>query len=374
MKLSISMSIFPDPTLPGKLGNPSMQLGEDPRLDARCIAGMLTPYGMDKDPPADGLTIDSTYEEILAGTDKAEPVFQGLIAQWCKDVPPIGVDLEERTETIAGVDGNEIKLFITRPAGSEGKPLPCFYHTHGGGMAILHAADVNYVYWRGRLSATGAVVVGVEFRNAAGALGPHPFPAGLNDCYAGLEWTFAHKAALGISTIVITGESGGGNLALATTMKAQRAGALHLVDGVYAQCPYIAGPAKYRARSHLSMRENDKYFLDCDAMGRNATVYVAPGSGCSESDSLAWPSYATVEELSGLPPHAISVNELDPLRDEGLEHYRKLVAAGVSVYARTVNGSIHAGDVGAMATWCPEACANTVADIKSFSDGLSGVR
>ena len=53
--------------------------------------------------------------------------------------------------------------------------------------------------------------MGVEFRYAAGALGPHPFPAGLNDCYAGLEWTFANKAALSISTIVVTGESGGGN-------------------------------------------------------------------------------------------------------------------------------------------------------------------
>ena len=53
--------------------------------------------------------------------------------------------------------------------------------------------------------------MGVEFRNAAGALGPQPFPAGLNDCYAGLEWTFANKATLRISTIVVTGESGGGN-------------------------------------------------------------------------------------------------------------------------------------------------------------------
>ena len=33
---------------------------------------------------------------------------------------------------------------------------------------------------------------------------------------------------------------------------------------------------------------------------------------------LAWPYHATVEELADLPPHIISVNELDPLRDEGL--------------------------------------------------------
>jgi acetyl esterase len=131
------------------------------------------------------------------------------------------------------------------------------------------------------------------------------------------------------------------------------------------------------------MVENDGMFLGMHTMAVLADTYVTSEQNHSgdksaedknEQNPLAWPLYADKELLTGLPPMAISVNELDPLRDEGLEHYRKLVAAGVSVYARTVNGSIHAGDVGAMATWCPEACANTVADIKSFSDGLSGVR
>ena len=43
--------------------------------------------------------------------------------------------------------------------------------------------------------------------------------------------------------------------------------------------------------------------------------------------------------------HVISVNELDPLRDEGLDYYRKLLKAGVSAVSRTVNGTCHAGDV-----------------------------
>jgi len=51
---------------------------------------------------------------------------------------------------------------------------------------------------------------------------------------------------------------------------------------------------------------------------------------------------ATDEELSGLPPHIISVNELDPLRDEGLMYYRRLLAAGVPAAGRVVVGSCHA--------------------------------
>ena len=49
------------------------------------------------------------------------------------------------------------------------------------------------MHWRDDLAATGMVVVGVEFRNAAGALGPHPFPAGLNDCASGAQWAIANK-------------------------------------------------------------------------------------------------------------------------------------------------------------------------------------
>ena len=76
---------------------------------------------------------------------------------------------------------------------------------------------------------------------------------------------------------------------------------------------------------------------------------------------------ATLEDLrTGLPPHVISVNELDPLRDEGLAYYRKLAAAGNSVQARTVNGTCHAGDVifrGAM----PEVYAATAAALRDFA-------
>ena len=40
----------------------------------------------------------------------------------------------------------------------------------------------------------------------------------------------------------------------------------------------------------------------------------------------------------------ISVNELDPLRDEGIAYYRKLAAAGVQAIGRTVLGTSHAAD------------------------------
>ena len=119
--------------------------------------------------------------------------------------------------------------------------MPGILHIHGGGMVFLEAAAGNYQRWRDELAATGLVVVGVEFRNASGKHGPHPFPAGLNDCSSALQWMHDHRGDLGIDKIVVSGESGGGNLTLATTLKAKRDGKLEQIDGVYAQCPYISG-------------------------------------------------------------------------------------------------------------------------------------
>ncbi|MCP4083552.1 MAG: alpha/beta hydrolase [Actinomycetia bacterium] len=84
---------------------------------------------------------------------------------------------------------------------------------------------------------------------------------------------------------------------------------------------------------------------------------------------MAWPYHAPTADLEGLPPHVISVNELDPLRDEGLAYFHELLAAGVSAVSRTVNGTCHAGDCifrGAM----PDVYAATIRDIKSFADSL----
>tara|TARA_A100000164_G_scaffold304301_1_gene280221 strand:+ start:173 stop:400 length:228 start_codon:yes stop_codon:yes gene_type:complete len=48
--------------------------------------------------------------------------------------------------------------------------------------------------------------------------------------------------------------------------------------------------------------------------------------------------------LEGLPPHAITVNELDPLRDEGLAYSDKLKKAGISVSSKIIQGTVHAAE------------------------------
>ena len=241
------------------------------------MVAALAPFGMDTataPPPMDSSAPLETRLEFCA---TAETGFKALFDALITGLPEIG-GLTSSTETIQGVDGDQIQLYIARPADASG-PLPCVLHIHGGGMVMLRAASTAYVRFREELAATGVVVIGVEYRNGGGVLGNYPFPAGLNDCASALDWVHSHRDQLGITTITVAGESGGGNLALATTLKAKQDRHLHMIDGVYAMVPYISGAYGWseadRARELPSLVENDGYFISC-ATGRHHGVGLRP--------------------------------------------------------------------------------------------------
>ncbi len=352
------------PLLPGRLGTPEMSLGTDPRADPRMVA-VLKAFGL-ADLPADSpVTSSTSLEDLLGFCNEAEPGYNMMFEMLDADLPEI-TNVERSVEVIRGQDNNDITLYIHKPTATDG-PIPGLLHLHGGGMVILEASGLGYMRWRDELASTGMFVVGVEFRNGGGKQGPHPFPAGLNDCQAGLQWMHDRRDELALSKIIVSGESGGGNLTLATTLKAKRDGRLDQIQGVYAQCPYISNAYTEKDPSLPSLYENYGYFLDVENMGALARVYDPDNEHAA--NPLAWPLHATADDLSGLPPHVISVNELDPLRDEGLAYYRKLLAAGVPVTSRTVNGTCHAGDCLLRAAMA-DVYLTTIRDIKSFADAI----
>jgi len=358
----------PPDVRPGRLGDHHLELRTDPRSDPRMVAA-LAPFGLDgagAPPPVDR---NSPREAQLAFLVEAEAGFEAVFAALMVDLPPVE-GVERSTETFTGPGGDEITLFISRPSGAAG-PLPGVLHIHGGGMVILSAAGPAYARIRDEIAATGVVVVGVEYRNGAGVLGAHPFPAGLDDCTAALHHVHEQRERLGISTLTLAGESGGANLALATALRAKQDGHLDEVDGVYAMVPYVSGlyggTEAERERALPSLVENDGYFISCALMDVMAAVYD-PG-GRHATDPLAWPYHASVDEVGGLPPHVVSVCEVDPLRDEGIAYHATLQRAGVPASLRVVPGTCHAGDVIFRAAM-PEVFAATIGDIHRFVSGL----
>jgi acetyl esterase/lipase len=225
--------------------------------------------------------------------------------------------------------------------------------------------------WTEDLATTGMVVVAVDFRNAWTAQGAHPFPAGLDDCTSALDWISEHREQLGITRVVLQGESGGANLVLATTLKAKREGRLDRIDGVYAMVPYISGGYGWdderKLRELPSMVENDGHYINCQMMDMLVAVYDPTGENAE--NPLAWPYFATEADVEGLPPHVVSVNELDPLRDEGIAYFRTLLRAGVPAVGRVNLGLVHGAD-SIFRQAVAENYRATVRDIKGFADSL----
>jgi acetyl esterase/lipase len=351
-------------TLPGRLGNPEATASNDPRtlpalkkqLDDLQAGGFIE-YVV----PAHDM---ASYRDSIAVIGASFQTFYDAVPVDLpedKDEP----DVDRSEIEVEAHDGHKIQLHVFKPRGIpadarlpgvvyfHGKRGRLFFYTassdwhglvSGGGMVMLETTANPHTRWAKSLSLQNMVVIMVDFRNAWTPDKHHPFPIGLNDCAAAVQWVDSHRALLNIGNFILEGESGGGNLSLAVALKANREGWVTAISGVYGYVPYISGGYHWddekKAKETPSQLENDGYVI-CTGMQVVLQGYYSPGEGELEHP-LAWPYHATIEELGGLPPHVISVDELDCLRDEGIAYARKLARAGVKVTAEVNLGVTHA--------------------------------
>ena len=338
------------------------KIADDPRIDPR-IRQMFGP--LEFPTPLDV----ASREQLLEAASTDEAVARREMVQAFTSLcdteevaPSTGLTTSDHV-VVSEPDGNKINIRVIRPQSADA--LPCVYYIHGGGMQTSSCYDGNYQAWGRILAAQGVAVAMVDFRNAiepSSVPEVAPFPAGLNDCVSGLRWVSANSDSLGVdpARIVVAGESGGGNLTLATGLKLKQDGALGLIRGLYALCPYIAG--RWPQPQLPSSTENNGIFLDLHS-NQGAMAY-----GIAELEAgnpLAWPGFATEDDVRGMVPTVISVNECDPLRDEGVEHYRLLLRAGVDARCRQVMGTIHGTEL--FPLMCPDITHETAVSLADFA-------
>jgi acetyl esterase/lipase len=337
------------------------KLAEDRRIDPR-IKAMMGMF------PSAPLPDAKSRQELLDEANRPEAVAQReQMMQFMSMLdneevaPSAGLDIATH-EFISSPDRNTIKVQFIRPRGDGA--LPCVYYIHGGGMQAMSCFDGMYRAWGRIIAQQGVAVAMVDFRNCltpSSAPEVKPFPAGLNDCTSGVRWLHerANELRIDPKRIIVAGESGGGNLTLATGLKLKLDGDLGLIRGLYALCPYIAGSWP---QDHLpSTVENEGILLHLHN-NRGAMAYGI--EALEKRNPLAWPGFATEADVKGLVPTIISVNECDPLRDEGIEFYRLLLRAGVPARCRQVMGTVHGTEIFAVA--CPEISRETAASIAQF--------
>ncbi len=335
----------------------------DPRLDPRLKA--LLPLLTSIVEPTDAASREQMLAEAATPDALAAiEVMNQVTDSMDREEVVSSVGLRVMTETFTPPTGGPtLPLYIVRPDHDE--VLPCVYYLHGGGMATMSCFQGNYRAWAKILAHHGLCVVMIDFRNAISpsrSVEVAPYPAGLDDCEAGLRYLHAEADRLGIdpTAITVAGESGGGNLTLSLALRLKRMGELSLIAGLYALCPYLCG--KYPDERYPSTTENDGIFL---SLHTNRTWLGYGAEAFEQGDPEAWPSFATTAHVEGFPPTVISVNECDPLRDEGIAFYRLLLEAGVEARGRMVLGTIHATELIPVA--CPEITASTAADLAAFA-------
>ena len=342
------------------------KLSEDSRIDPR-IKQM---FGSMPEGPALGDVDDR--DQLLAEANTVEAIqqrkaFEGLSEAMDNDqVAPIEGLTMTRMAVPKGPQGQMLNINFIRPDTDE--VLPCVYYIHGGGMQSMSCFLGMYRGWGKIIAGQGVAVAMVDFRNCLTPSSVEEvaaFPAGLEDCIFGLDWVIGQTEELSIdpSNIIVAGESGGGNLTLALGLSLLRGGKIGDIRGLYALCPYIAG--SWPQDRFPSSIENNGILLDLHS-NRGAMAY-----GIDElinENPLAWPGLASIEDLRGLPDVVVSVNECDPLRDEGIAFYRMLLEAGVAAQCRQVMGTIHATEI---MLACPEISRETARSIADFARGTT---
>jgi len=238
-----------------------------------------------------------------------------------KAPPEILPDLRIENRAISHGDLTDIPVRIYWPPGAQDSDLPVVVFYHGGGFA-LGDLETHDPVARAHAVGAEAIVVSVDYRLAP----EHPFPAGLDDCWAALQWTAEHAAELGgdPNRIAVAGDSAGGNLAAVVAQMARDNGNPKLAFQL------LWYPTTAANLSLPSFAENaDAPILNRDVIDAFLTWYI-PGVDITDPAALpATMAPANASDFSGLAPAYIGTAEHDPLRDEGAHYAELLNAAGV---------------------------------------------
>ena len=243
-------------------------------------------------------------------------------------VAKLPADVEEKILPV-GPTG-EVAVRIYRPQGAK-KTLPVVMYFHGGGW-VLGSKNTHDRLLRDLTNATNAAFVFVTYT-------PSPegqFPVPIEQAYAATAYVAEHgkELSLDVTRLAVAGDSVGGNMAAAVTLLAKERKTPEIL---YQVLFYPVTDAGMDTASY-------QQFADGPWLTRPAMAWFWDAYAPNPSDRkkiTASPLQATSEQLAGLPPALIIVDENDVLRDEGEAYARKLIAAGVEVTAFRALATFH---------------------------------
>ena len=236
-------------------------------------------------------------------------------------------DAVDRTDHVV-LDDPPVIVRVYRPKGMDAA-LPCIYSVHGGGY-VLGSFEMDDVRFDDYVPRFPCVGVSVEYRLAPETTYPGP----LDDCYAGLVWTFEHADELGIvaDRIGVAGSSAGGGLAAGLALLARDRGEVPLAFQLL-ECPMLDDrqitPSSRLDHLPVWSREANEF---------GWRAYLGERYG---GDVPSYAAAARATDLNGLPPSLVIVGAADGFRDEDVDYALRLNQAGVPTELHVLPGAPH---------------------------------
>ena len=225
---------------------------------------------------------------------------------------------------ITSEDGNIVRSLLYIP--KKKKTKGCLLYCHGGGYTFP-AAPNQYKLARIYAYRVGCCVLFPDYRLAPS----YPFPAAPNDCFSAYKWLIGHSAG----KIAVCGESAGGTLAMAVTLRA-------IDENIKQPCAQML---MYPAAGNVGETESIRLYRDtpmCNSndMDKYGKWYVQDES----AGKIAYRSPVEADSFDGVPPTYIETAEYDCLRDGAVIYAEKLRKNGIKVKLHQTKGTLHGYD------------------------------
>src|SRR6476659_6224074 len=232
--------------------------------------------------------------------------------------------------TTVPAEAGHVRVRIVRPPDAKGT-LPVILYMHGGGWVLGNAGTHDRLV-RELAVGTGAAVAFVEYDRSPEA----HYPVAIEQGYAAAQWIMREGAANGLDPerVAVAGDSVGGGMTAALALMANERGDVRFVQqSMY----YPVTDAAMDTESYEQFAEG--YFLAAKGMAWFWDAYLPDVE--RRSEPYASPLRASDEQLAGLPPAFVIVDEADVLRDEGEAYAARLRAAGNEVTTVRYDGITH---------------------------------
>ena len=246
-------------------------------------------------------------------------------AEQVADTDPGGVVVASSSVEVAG---RPVGLRVYRGTTQDPAPVVLFFHS--GGL-VLGNLDTDHARCLALARGAECVVISVDYRLAP----EHPYPAAVEDCLGVTEVVLADPGTFGVDAgrLALSGSSAGAGLAAAVALCLRDRGGRQPVLQLLHQPMLDDSTATPSMREFTATpgfdSESARFSWDSYLAGRPAEGYASP---------------ARAESVAGLPPAHICCSEVDPLRDEAIDHARRLLEAGVPTELHVVPGTCHGFD------------------------------